>query len=116
IRTVARKTGDGYRITGTKTFITNSKNGHVFIVVAKTDPEAEPRYKGISQFITEKSDTFRVVREIDKLGYKSVDTCEVVLEDHPVGEEDLIGGVEGQGFRQMMAGLESGRINVAARS
>ncbi|HEY8448915.1 MAG TPA: acyl-CoA dehydrogenase family protein [Bacillota bacterium] len=116
IRTVAKRTADGYRLSGTKTFLTNGKNGHVFIVVAKTDPEAQPPYKGISLFIAEKGPTFRVTREIEKLGYKSVDTVEAVLEDHPVGFDALVGGVEGEGFRQMMTGLESGRINVAARS
>lgn len=117
IRTVAKKTDRGtYKITGTKTFLTNGKNGHVFIIVAKTDPNAEPRYRGISLFIAEKGPTFRVTREIDKLGYKPVDTVEAVLEDHEVEASALVGGEEGQGFRQMMAGLESGRINVAARS
>lgn len=117
IRTVAKKVDGGYVLNGTKTFLTNGKNGNLIIIVAKTDPDAEPRYKGISLFLAEKDErTFRVTRELEKLGYKSVDTVEAVLEDHFVPDENLIGGETGQGFFQIMNGLESGRINVAARS
>ncbi len=116
IRTTATRIDGGYRLNGRKTFLTNGVNGNIFVIVAKTDPAADPPYRGISLFLAEKGPTFYVTREIEKLGYKSVDTADVVLEDHVVPEDALLGGAPGEGFRQMMAGLESGRINVAARA
>ena len=90
---------------------------NTFAVVAKTDPRAQPPYRGISCFIVEKGPPgFIVARDMEKLGYRSVDTCEVFLEDLPVPRENLVGGQEGKGFAQVMAGLEVGRINVAARA
>jgi alkylation response protein AidB-like acyl-CoA dehydrogenase len=116
IRTRARHTDSGYVLSGTKTFLTNGENGNVFLVVAKTDEDASPTHAGISLFVVEKGPGLRVTGHIEKLGYKPVDTVEVVLEDCEVPEDALLGGEEGQGFAQMMAGLESGRINVAARA
>jgi len=116
IRTTAARIENGYRLNGRKTFLTNGANGNLFLIVAKTDPAAEPPHRGMSLFLAEKGSTFYVTREIEKLGYKTVDTTDVVLEDHVVPEEALVGGEPGHGFRQIMVGLESGRINVAARA
>jgi alkylation response protein AidB-like acyl-CoA dehydrogenase len=115
IRTVAVRDGDDYVLNGTKTWISNSVNGSCFALIAKTDPKAEPRYKGMSFFIAPKQEGLSVGKKFDKLGYKSIDSAELVLEDYRIPAENLIGGVEGQGFFQATGGLELGRINVAAR-
>ena len=116
IRTTAVRRGDGYFINGAKMWITNGRYGNTFVLAAKTDTRADPPHKGISAFIIEKGGAgFRVERDIDKLGYKGVETCELVFEDFFVPAENLIGGIEGEGFRHIMTGLESERINVAAR-
>jgi len=115
IRTVARRDGDHYIINGTKTWITNGVYGTCFGVLVKTDPEAQPRHKGMSMFICEKGDGFKAAKKIRKLGYKSIDSAELVFEDYRVSADQLIGGVEGRGFHQAVGGLELGRINVAAR-
>jgi alkylation response protein AidB-like acyl-CoA dehydrogenase len=116
IRTRAMRDGPGYVINGAKTWITNAIEGSCFALLVKTDPMAEPRHLGMSLFLAEKGPGFRVVRKLDKLGYRGSDTAELFFEDYRVPSECLIGGEEGQGFRQVMAGLELGRINVAARS
>jgi alkylation response protein AidB-like acyl-CoA dehydrogenase len=115
IRTVARRDGDHYVVNGTKTWITNGVYGSCFGVLVKTDPEAQPRHRGMSMFICEKGDGFQAAKKIRKLGYKSIDSAELVFEDHRVPADQLVGGVEGQGFKHAVGGLELGRINVAAR-
>ncbi|MEY4848648.1 MAG: acyl-CoA dehydrogenase, partial [Pseudomonadota bacterium] len=115
IRTTARRDGNGYVINGTKTWITNGVYGSCFGVLVKTDPEAQPRHKGMSMFLCEKGAGFKASKKIRKLGYKSIDSAELVFEDHRVSADQLIGGVEGRGFQQAVGGLELGRINVAAR-
>jgi alkylation response protein AidB-like acyl-CoA dehydrogenase len=115
IRTTARRDGNGYVINGTKTWITNGVYGSCFGVLVKTDPEAQPRHKGMSMFLCEKGAGFKASKKIRKLGYKSIDSAELVFEDHRVSAYQLIGGVEGRGFQQAVGGLELGRINVAAR-
>ena len=115
VQTRAVRDGDEYVINGTKTLITNGRHSNTFALVAKTDPAAEPAHRGISLFIVEKGPGFNVARDIPKLGYKGVDTCELVFDDYRVPAKNLIGGVEGKGFYQIMSGLELGRINVAAR-
>jgi alkylation response protein AidB-like acyl-CoA dehydrogenase len=115
IRTVARRDGDHYVINGSKTWISNSVNGSCFAMLVKTDPQAEPRYKGMSLFIAPKQEGLTVGRKFDKLGYKSIDSAELAMENYRLPAENLIGGVEGQGFFQATGGLELGRINVAAR-
>ncbi len=116
IATVARRDGDGYRVNGSKMWITNGRHGNIFLLLAKTDPEAQPPYAGMSAFVAEKgAPGLDVSRDIDKLGYKSVETCELHFSDFPVPAENLIGGVEGQGFKHVMTGLEAERLNVAAR-
>jgi alkylation response protein AidB-like acyl-CoA dehydrogenase len=117
IRTVARRRGDGYLITGTKMFVTNGREGNTFALLALTDPAAQPRHRGMSCFIVEKGEPgLTVVKSIAKLGYKGVDTAELVFEEFPVPAANLVGGVEGRGFKHVMSGLETGRINIAARA
>jgi alkylation response protein AidB-like acyl-CoA dehydrogenase len=115
IRTVAKRDGNGYVINGTKTWISNGIEGNCVALLVKTDPAAEPRYKGMSMFIAPKQAGFTVGRKLEKLGYKSIDSGELVFEDYRLSADHLIGGVEGQGFFQATGGLELGRINVAAR-
>lgn len=116
ISTTARRQGDGYLISGSKMWVTNGRRAQIFLVLAKTDPSAKPAHHGISAFIVEKgAPGLTVGRDIDKMGYKTVETCEVHFENFPVPKDNLIGGEEGQGFKQVMTGLEAERLNVAAR-
>jgi alkylation response protein AidB-like acyl-CoA dehydrogenase len=115
IRMTARADGGDYVVNGTKTWISNGVEGSCFALLVKTDPKAEPRYKGMSLLIAPKQDGLRVGRKLEKLGYKSIDSAELVFEDYRVPKDHLIGEVEGQGFFQATGGLELGRINVAAR-
>jgi alkylation response protein AidB-like acyl-CoA dehydrogenase len=115
IRTVARRDGDHYVLNGTKTWISNAIKGSCFAMLVKTDPQANPRYKGMSLFIAPKGEGMSVGKKFDKLGYKAIDSAELVMEDYRLPAENLIGGIEGQGFFQATGGLELGRINVAAR-
>ena len=116
IRTTAKRAGDHYVINGAKMWITNARHGNTFALLAKTDPEADPPHRGMSMFIIEKGHPgFTVSRDIPKLGYRGLKTCELVFEDFPVPVENLVGEREGQGFKYVMSGLETGRINVAAR-
>jgi alkylation response protein AidB-like acyl-CoA dehydrogenase len=116
IRTTARRDGDHYVLNGSKMFITNGREGHAFALLAVTDSRAQPRHRGMSCFIVEKGHPgFRVVKSLAKLGYKGVDTVELLFEDVEVPASNLVGGVEGRGFGQVMSGLETGRINIAAR-
>lgn len=117
ISTVAERDGDHYILNGAKTFITNSRNGTHVAVLAKTDRKANPPYKGMSLFMVDKRlPGFQVSGEMKKLGYKGLDTCELVFENVRVPATDLLGGAEGRGFHHVMSGLEVGRINVAARA
>ena len=102
-------------INGTKTWITNGVYGSCFGVLVKTDSAAQPRHKGMTMFLCEKGEGFRTAKKIRKLGYKSIDSAELVFEDFRVPAANLIGGEEGRGFQQAVGGLELGRINVAAR-
>ena len=115
VRTVARRDGDHYVINGTKTWISNGSHGQVFAVLVKTDPGAQPRHRGMSLFICEKGPGFSATRKLEKLGYKGIDSAELVFDNFRVPAANLVGGVEGQGFKHVMGGLELGRINVAAR-
>jgi len=115
IRMTARRDGDHYVINGTKTWISNGIEGSCFALLVKTDPGAQPRHKGMSLFIAPKGPGFTVGKKLEKLGYKSIDSAELVFEDYRIPADHLIGGVEGQGFYQTTGGLELGRINVAAR-
>ncbi|HQR54447.1 MAG TPA: acyl-CoA dehydrogenase family protein [Burkholderiaceae bacterium] len=115
IRTTAVRDGAHYVINGAKTWITNSGYGNTLALLVKTDPRAEPKHKGMSLFIAEKGPGFTVTRKLKKLGYRGIDTCELLFEDYRVPADRLIGGAEGRGLQQVLAGLELGRINVAAR-
>ena len=115
IRLTARRDGDGYVINGTKTWISNGIEGSCFALLVRTDPLADPARTGMSLFIAAKGSGFTVGRKLEKLGYKSIDSAELVFENYRVPADCLIGGEEGQGFYQATGGLELGRINVAAR-
>ncbi|MGH7100575.1 MAG: acyl-CoA dehydrogenase family protein [Stellaceae bacterium] len=115
IRTVARREGDVYVINGTKTWISNGIHGQIFALLVKTDPAAEPRHRGMSLFLAEKGPGFTVGRKLEKLGYKGIDTAELIFTDYRVPADRLISGAEGRGLQHALAGLELGRINVAAR-
>jgi alkylation response protein AidB-like acyl-CoA dehydrogenase len=115
IRTRARREGTDYILNGTKTWISNGIHGSAFAVLVKTDPDAQPRHKGMSMFLCEKGKGLSVSRKLEKLGYKGIDSAELVFEDYRVPAANLIGGEEGRGFQQAVGGLELGRINVAAR-
>ena len=114
IRTTARLDGDDYVVNGSKMWITNSMYGHFTLLLVKTDPEAQPRHKGMSLLIAEKGPGYNV-NKLKKMGYRSIDTCEINFDNYRVSKDNLLGGVEGKGFVQTAGGLEVGRINVAAR-
>ena len=116
IRTTAVRDGEDYVINGTKTWISNGIEGACFALLVKTDAKADPRYKGMSLMIAPKGPPgFSVGKKFEKLGYKAIDSAELVFEDYRIPAANLIGEVEGQGFFQATGGLELGRINVAAR-
>jgi hypothetical protein len=116
ISTVARRDGDAYVIDGSKMWVTNGRRAQVFLVLAKTDPAANPAHRGISAFVVEKgAPGLTVGRDIDKMGYKTVETCELHFAGFRVPSDNLIGGREGHGFKHVMTGLEAERLNVAAR-
>jgi alkylation response protein AidB-like acyl-CoA dehydrogenase len=117
ILTVARRQGDDYVINGTKTWITNARHADPLPVLVKTDPEAEPRHRGMSILMVEAGTPgFSVSRDIEKLGYKGPESSEVVLQDCRVPAENLLGGVEGLGLKQALSALEFGRCNIAGRA
>jgi alkylation response protein AidB-like acyl-CoA dehydrogenase len=115
IRMSAKRDGDHYLINGTKTWITNGAEGSCFALLVKTNPDAQPRHNGMSLFIAPKMEGFSVGRRLQKLGYKAIDTAELMFDNYRVPADHLIGGVEGRGFIQTTGGLELGRINVASR-
>ncbi|MDE0061579.1 MAG: acyl-CoA dehydrogenase family protein [Gammaproteobacteria bacterium] len=125
IRTRADAHGDEFVINGTKTWISNGIEGGAVALLVKTDPEATPPRKGMSMFIAPKMDPdtgkphagFKTGRRLEKLGYKGIDSAELIFENYRLdAERHLVGGVPGQGFYMAVGGLELGRINVAARS
>ncbi len=117
IRTTARREGAGYLVNGQKTWITNARHADPLPVLVKTDPAARPAHAGMSVLLIEAGTPgFEVVRDLPKLGYRGPETCELVLDDVRVPADALLGGVEGRGLQQVLAALETGRINVAARA
>jgi len=116
ITTTAARRGDAYFVNGSKMWVTNGRRAQVLLLLAKTDPAASPAHRGISAFVIEKgAPGLTVSRDIDKLGYKGVETCEIHFADFAVPAANLIGGEEGHGFKHTMTGLEAERLNVAAR-
>ena len=118
MRTVARRDpdGGGYVLNGSKTWITNARRSQLIALLCKTDPAASPRHKGISILLVEHGPGLTVSRDLPKLGYKGVESCELVFDGYRAPETALLGGVDGKGFSQMMKGLETGRIQVASRA
>nr|WP_221199715.1 acyl-CoA dehydrogenase family protein [Nocardioides soli] len=117
IRTTARLDGDHYVVNGTKMWITNARYADPLPVLVKTDPQASPAHAGMSLLLVDADlPGFEVLRDIDKLGYKGTESCEVLLDGVRVPADRLVGGVEGKGMQQALSGLEWGRVNIAARS
>ncbi|HWJ82480.1 MAG TPA: acyl-CoA dehydrogenase family protein [Nocardioides sp.] len=114
--TTARRTGEEYVVNGAKTWISNARRSQLIALLCKTDPKAEPQHKGISILLVEHGPGLTVSRDLPKLGYKGVESCELSFEDFRVPTSAVLGGVEGKGFAQMMKGLETGRIQVASRA
>ena len=116
IRTKATPAGDGHRLDGVKTWITNARAAGMTAVLCKTDPGAVPASRGISIMLAGPGPGFTVSRDLPKLGYKGVESCELVFDGYQCPPDALLGGTEGRGFAQRMDGLELGRIQVAARA
>lgn len=114
--TVARPDGDGYVVNGAKTWITNSRRSGLIALLCKTDPGAEPKHRGVSILLVEHGPGLTVSKDLPKLGYKGVESCELLFDGYRARADALLGGVEGRGFAQMMKGLETGRIQVGARA
>jgi len=116
MRTTARPDGEQYVINGSKTWITNARTSQLIALMCKTDPTAEPAHRGVSILLVEKGPGFTLSRDLPKLGYKGVESCELSFADFRVPTSTLLGSEEGKGFAQMMRGLEIGRIQVASRA
>ena len=123
IKTKAVKTDDGYEITGQKMWLTNGGSANLVALLVKTDEGADSVYRNMTTFLVEKEPGFgetaqgvTVPGKIDKMGYKGVDTTELILDKHKISADQLLGGEPGKGFYQMMDGVEVGRVNVAARA
>jgi hypothetical protein len=117
MRTVARRDADGgYIVSGAKTWITNSRRSALIALLCKTDPDAVPAHGGISILLAEHGPGLTVSRDLPKLGYKGIESCELLFDDYRAPAGAILGGIEGKGFAQMMKGLETGRLQVAARA
>ncbi|PWV45075.1 MULTISPECIES: acyl-CoA dehydrogenase family protein [Nocardiopsis] len=114
--TVARRDGEEYVVDGTKTWITNSRRSQLIALLCKTDPAAEPKHRGVSILLVEHGPGLTVSKDLPKLGYKGVESCELSFDGYRAPASALLGGEEGRGFAQMMKGLETGRIQVASRA
>ncbi|GAB4008910.1 acyl-CoA dehydrogenase family protein [Nocardioides ultimimeridianus] len=116
MKTTAKKVGDEYVVNGSKTWISNARRSGLIALLCKTDPAAQPRHKGVSILLVEHGPGLVVSRDLPKLGYKGVETCELAFDDFRAPTSSLLGESEGAGFAQMMRGLETGRIQVASRA
>ncbi len=123
IKTKAVKDGEGYSITGQKMWLTNGGTSTLVALLVKTDEGADSVYKNMTTFLVEKEPGFgetaqgvTVPGKLDKMGYKGVETTELILEGHKISADQILGGAPGKGFYQMMDGVEVGRVNVAARA
>jgi alkylation response protein AidB-like acyl-CoA dehydrogenase len=116
LTTTARKDGDEYVVSGSKTWISNARRSQVIALLCKTDPKAVPAHAGISVLLVEHGPGLTVSRDLPKLGYKGVESCELSFDGYRTPTSSVLGGVEGKGFGQMMKGLETGRLQVASRA
>ncbi|EOM75293.1 acyl-CoA dehydrogenase [Rhodococcus rhodnii] len=116
MKTVARADGDDLVVNGAKTWISNARRSGLIALLCKTDPAATPRHRGISILLVEHGRGLTVSRDLPKLGYKGVESCELSFDDFRVPASAVLGGTPGKGFSQMMKGLETGRIQVACRA
>ena len=123
IRTKALRDGDDYVVNGQKMWLTNGLRSGIVMTLVKTQPDADPAHKGMSMLIVDKTPGepkpapgLDVGKNIEKMGYKGVETTEMTFSDHRVPASQLLGTEEGQGFRQVLDGIELGRVNVAARA
>ena len=116
LKTIAVRSGDQLVINGSKTWISNARRSGLIALLCKTDPNATPKHTGISVVLVEHGDGLTVSRDLPKLGYKGVETCELTFDDYRVPASAILSGVPGKGFAQMMKGLETGRIQVASRA
>lgn len=119
MRTHARREHDEYTVSGSKTWISNARKADLIALLCKTDPAAEPKHTGFSILLVDKEgglEGFSISQDLPKLGYKGVESCELVFEEMRVPTTALLGESEGQGFSQMMRGLEIGRLQVAGRA
>ncbi|NUP28491.1 MAG: acyl-CoA dehydrogenase [Nocardia sp.] len=114
--TTAKRDGDDLVINGAKTWITNARRAGVIALLCKTDPGATPRHRGISIVLVEHGPGLTVSRDLPKLGYKGVESCELSFDNYRLPADAILGGTPGKGFGQMMKGLETGRIQVASRA
>jgi alkylation response protein AidB-like acyl-CoA dehydrogenase len=116
ITTIAREDGEDLVINGAKTWISNARRSGLIALLVKTDANAKPRHAGMSIVMVEHGPGLTVSRDLPKLGYKGIESCEIAFEDYRVAKTAILGGEAGKGFVQFMKGLETGRIQVAARS
>ena len=114
--TTARRDGDDLVINGAKTWISNARRSGLIALLCKTDPDATPKHRGISVVLAEHGPGLTVSRDLPKLGYKGVESCELSFDDYRIAASAILGGTPGKGFAQMMKGLETGRIQVASRA
>jgi alkylation response protein AidB-like acyl-CoA dehydrogenase len=116
MKTTAVSDGDELVINGSKTWISNARRSGLIALLCKTDPTAKPAHKGISVVLAEHGPGLTVSRDLPKLGYKGVESCELTFDDYRLPVSAILGGEPGKGFAQMMKGLETGRIQVASRA
>jgi butyryl-CoA dehydrogenase len=116
MKTTALADGDELVINGSKTWISNARRSGLIALLCKTDPAAKPAHKGISVVLVEHGEGLTVSRDLPKLGYKGIESCELTFDDCRVPAAAILGGEPGKGFAQMMKGLETGRIQVASRA
>lgn len=114
--TVAKTDGADLVISGAKTWISNARRSDLIALLCKTDPSAEPKHRGISIVLVEHGPGLTVSRDLPKLGYKGVESCELSFDNYRIPASAILGAAPGRGFAQMMKGLETGRIQVASRA
>ncbi|MEU8632112.1 acyl-CoA dehydrogenase family protein [Amycolatopsis sp. NPDC048633] len=116
MRTYATPDGDGYSITGSKTWISNAAHSGIIGLLCITGRDAKPAHRGMSVLLVEPGDGLTISKKLSKLGYRGVEACEIVFDERRVGPEAVLGGTPNEGWAQMMRGLEVGRVQVAARA